>query len=70
MTEKDYKFKHIIHGSLNLRHKILILKNSKNALHYIARPIALKTKWTYDFELWFEIGQNPRFPEVSEKWII
>ena len=69
LAEKDHKFCLIFDLSLNLLHKSRILKNSKKALHTLARPIAIKRKWTFRYKLWYKIGQNPRFPEVFEKWI-
>ena len=62
----DKEFSHIFDSCLNWYHKNQILKNSKKALHYMARLVTLKTKWPYGYKLWFEIGQNPRFPEVFE----
>ena len=40
----DEEFSHIFDSCLNLYHKNPILKNSKKALHYIARHAALKPK--------------------------
>ena len=69
LAEKDHKFCLIFDLSLNLLHKSRILKNSKKALHTLARPIALNTKWPYGYNPSFKVGQNPRFSEVFEKWI-
>ena len=40
----DEEFSHIFDSCLNLYHKNPILKNSKKALHYIARLVSLNTK--------------------------
>ena len=47
ITKKGHKFCLIFDLSHNLLHKKQILKNYKKALRPLARPIALKTKWTY-----------------------
>ena len=66
IAKKDHEFCHVFELCLNLHHKNPILKNSKKALHYIARLVTLKSKWPYGYKLWFKTGQNPRFPEVFE----
>ena len=70
IAKKDHEFCHIFDLCLNLHHKNPILKNSKKALHYMARLVTWKTKWPYGSNPSFKTGPNPRSSEVFEKWII